>query len=72
MRVRRSSLYRPEVNVKLGSAYLGMLLQELGGQMAHAVAAYNAGPHMVRRWLQQPHPHLFSRFQRIALCARAS
>jgi soluble lytic murein transglycosylase len=50
--VSEESLFRPEVNIKLGATYLGMLLAELGGSVPHAVAAYNAGPHAVRRWLR--------------------
>lgn len=45
-----SSLFDPRINVRLGSAYLGGLIQELGGHPAHAVAAYNAGPRNVQRW----------------------
>ena len=39
------------MNVALGTAYLGGLLQRFGGVVPYAVAAYNAGPHRVDRWL---------------------
>lgn len=38
------------VNVTLGSAYLGGLLQQFGGSEALAAAGYNAGPGRPRRW----------------------
>ncbi len=42
----------PSFNVQLGGAYLGQLLQDLGGSMPIALAAYNAGPARVGQWLQ--------------------
>jgi len=38
------------VNVKLGSAYLGDLLQQFDGSEVLAAAGYNAGPGRPRRW----------------------
>jgi soluble lytic murein transglycosylase len=37
-------------NLKLGTAYLKMVLDDLGGSQAMAAAAYNAGPGRPRRW----------------------
>jgi len=50
----------PEYNRLLGTAYLMEMLRQFDGDVAHAVAAYNAGPNAVRkaiekrgsRWLQ--------------------
>jgi peptidoglycan lytic transglycosylase len=39
-------------NIRLGRAYLERLLQDFGGSYALAIAAYNAGPNRVRRWLK--------------------
>jgi soluble lytic murein transglycosylase len=39
-------------NVELGGFYLSKLLAMLGGQVPVAVAAYNAGPSAVSRWLE--------------------
>ncbi|HZA49800.1 MAG TPA: transglycosylase SLT domain-containing protein, partial [Myxococcaceae bacterium] len=50
--VGEASLFRPEVNIRLGATYLGMLVAELNGSVPHAVAAYNAGPYAVRKWLR--------------------
>lgn len=47
----RTSLVLPEVNIPLGANYLKHLVDRADGQVALAVAAYNAGPGAVRRWL---------------------
>jgi soluble lytic murein transglycosylase len=39
-----------EINTRLGAAYLKYVLDEFGGNVALAAAAYNAGPHRVRQW----------------------
>jgi len=46
------SLYDPETNVRFGCWYLRHLLDELGGEPAYAIAAYNAGPKAVGKWLR--------------------
>lgn len=48
-------LMQPAINLPLGAAYLGQMRERFGGQFAPAVAAYNAGPNAVARWLP-PHP----------------
>lgn len=48
--------YRPgmvvdrDLNLKLGTAYLKLVLDDFGGSQALAAAAYNAGPGRPRRW----------------------
>ena len=44
-------LFDSELNLRLGSWYLGNLLEEFKGQEALALAAYNAGPQVVREWM---------------------
>ncbi|MGH8457639.1 MAG: lytic transglycosylase domain-containing protein, partial [Stenotrophobium sp.] len=44
-------LFRPEVNVPLGAAYLRELRDKFDGRYILALAAYNAGPKAVARWL---------------------
>lgn len=44
-------LYRPEINVPLGAAYLAQQLDTFGGHWLMVLAAYNAGPRAVQRWL---------------------
>jgi soluble lytic murein transglycosylase len=45
-----NDLFRPAVNIELGSAYLGQLLERFGGNEAAAIGSYNAGPEAVARW----------------------
>lgn len=42
----------PEHNVSLGSAYLARLIRSYDGSIVLALAAYNAGPNRVKRWLR--------------------
>jgi soluble lytic murein transglycosylase len=46
-------LVNPEINVRLGSAYIKSLLDQYSGNRILAAAAYNAGPGRVRKWLAQ-------------------
>ncbi len=52
VRVTSAALHRPDLNVRLGAAYLGDLLAQLDGSKVLAVAAYNAGPEAVWRWVR--------------------
>jgi soluble lytic murein transglycosylase len=45
-------IVRPDLNVALGTFYLGKLLRNFGGHPALATASYNAGPMAVARWLE--------------------
>jgi soluble lytic murein transglycosylase len=47
----KSSLYNPVKNLKYGSYYYQKLLNQFNGHYALALAAYNAGPHRVKKWL---------------------
>lgn len=53
MDVSVSDLYRPSVNITLGSHYLAEMLDTFGGNRALAAAAYNAGPNRVKQWLRR-------------------
>jgi soluble lytic murein transglycosylase len=46
-----NSLGDPQYNIALGSTYFGQLMNQFGGNYVLAVAAYNAGPGNVRKWL---------------------
>ncbi|MDE2296355.1 MAG: lytic transglycosylase domain-containing protein, partial [Gammaproteobacteria bacterium] len=50
-----AQLMRPPVALDLGAAYLRDLLDRFDGQLALGLAAYNAGPAAVERWLPD-HP----------------
>jgi len=41
----------PRYNIELGAAYLQSLLDDYGGFYPMAIAAYNAGPGNVRKWV---------------------
>ncbi len=49
-RVTSESLLHPDPSIKLGAHYLASLLRQFKGNVAHALAAYNAGPLAVKRW----------------------
>lgn len=50
---RRDDLFEPEHNIALGSRYIGELLEQYDNNRVPAIAAYNAGPHRVNKWLKQ-------------------
>ncbi len=50
-----NSLYDPVVNLKYGSYYYQKLLDKFNGNYAIALAAYNAGPQRVKKWLPETH-----------------
>jgi soluble lytic murein transglycosylase len=47
------SLYDPDTNIALGTAYMRQLLDTYGGQPYFAIAGYNAGPTPMLRWQSQ-------------------
>jgi len=47
---RRRDLFRPEVNIALGSNYLNRLINASEGYLPYAFASYNAGPGRMYRW----------------------
>ena len=49
---REELLEVPDVNVHLGTLYLRDLLRQYQGDVTRFLAAYNAGPHRVVRWLE--------------------
>ncbi len=48
---RHKDLITPATNIELGTTYLADVLTSLGDNPVLATAAYNAGPHRVKRWL---------------------
>ncbi|MDF1646167.1 MAG: transglycosylase SLT domain-containing protein [Legionellaceae bacterium] len=48
-------LFKPEKNIHLGVAYLAELAKRFDNNPLLMVAAYNAGPHQVNRWIKT-HP----------------
>lgn len=49
-RVSAAQILQTENNVKLGTAYLRMMLDKFDGNLAMAAAAYNAGPGRALQW----------------------
>ena len=48
-----SLLYEPDKNISIGSAYLKQVMEAYDDNIVLASAAYNAGPHRVKRWLPE-------------------
>ena len=48
-----ADLYRPAINIPLGTAFLRDMLGRFGGKEWLATAAYNAGPAPIAKWLAQ-------------------
>lgn len=47
------SLFDPDTNIVLGTAYLRQLMDKYGGQPYQVIAGYNAGPAPLGRWQSQ-------------------
>jgi soluble lytic murein transglycosylase len=45
-------LFDPKMNIHIGTWYLAFLLQMYNGNQVKAIAAYNAGPGNVNKWLK--------------------
>lgn len=45
-------LFRPEINVPMGTYYIAKMLRQFGGTVPFALAAYNAGPTKVNQWVR--------------------
>ncbi|MEE7548606.1 transglycosylase SLT domain-containing protein, partial [Xanthomonas sp. Kuri4-1] len=52
-----ASLYDPDTNIAIGTAYLRQLMDKYGGQPYVTIAAYNAGPGPTARWQTQRPGH---------------
>ena len=55
---RRKDLLKPEKNIILGSRYISTLLDKYENNRITAIAAYNAGPSRVNRWLEETEENL--------------
>jgi soluble lytic murein transglycosylase-like protein len=52
----RVELIVPETNIRTGMKYLSQLLRRYNGNIVFALAAYNAGPGAVNRWIKGSPP----------------
>lgn len=48
-----NSLYRPDVNINLGTLYLKKVIDSHKGNLPLAIASYNAGPSVVAAWVSR-------------------
>lgn len=53
-------LFQPDLNIKMGTLYIARLMRSFSGNVSYALAAYNAGPTKVRRWMNF-RPQLFEK-----------
>jgi len=52
-----NQLYDPDYNIHLGSRYVRWLEKQFDGRKDYILAAYNAGPHRVKRWKKKNGAH---------------
>lgn len=45
-------MYRPDINIPMGSFYVSDMLQQFSQNVPMALGAYNAGPHRLKAWLE--------------------
>jgi soluble lytic murein transglycosylase len=50
-KVSKQQLYKPAMNIRLGTDYLEYLKKKNGGNEILATASYNAGYHRIKKWL---------------------
>lgn len=55
-------LTKPDVNILFGTKYLKTLSDTFSGHLAPTIAAYNAGPYNVSRWLKRNHHEEWDEF----------
>ncbi|WP_413558032.1 transglycosylase SLT domain-containing protein [Bdellovibrio sp. HCB209] len=45
-------MFRPEVNIPMGSFYVSQMLGQFSQNVPFALAAYNAGPYRLKKWIE--------------------
>ena len=50
-RFRNSMLKQPDVNIRMGTKYIGELNSWFNGNIMHVIGAYNGGPGRMERWV---------------------
>ena len=46
-------LFEPDLNIQLGVKYVSQLEKRFGGNGTHILISYNAGPHILKKWLKR-------------------
>jgi tetratricopeptide (TPR) repeat protein len=54
IRFNPASLSDPEINLRLGTAFLASMIRRFDGRAEDALSAYNAGPGRIQQWRQRP------------------
>lgn len=49
-KIRKTDLFNPNINIRLGTKYLKKLLKKYDQNLVYTLAAYNAGEHRVKKW----------------------
>ncbi|WP_413575308.1 transglycosylase SLT domain-containing protein [Bdellovibrio sp. HCB290] len=44
-------MFRPEINIPMGSFYVSQMLDQFSQSVPFALAAYNAGPYRLKKWI---------------------
>ena len=47
------ALFDPELNIRLGVKYVSQLNKRFGNNEMHTLISYNAGPHVMKKWLKR-------------------
>lgn len=45
-------MFRPQVNIPMGTYYVAKMLEQFQGNIPFALAAYNAGPYRLKTWIE--------------------
>ena len=46
-------LFDPDMNIRLGIKYVSQLNKRFGNNSMHTLISYNAGPHVLKKWLKR-------------------
>ena len=50
MGTKSGNVYKPNINIKLGTFYLSKLMKDFDNDLIRVIASYNAGPHNIKKW----------------------
>lgn len=57
LKVKTENLSQPDLNIRLGTAYIKRLMRQYRGNMFYTLAAYNGGGTNVKRWRKKVKPN---------------
>lgn len=55
-RINKYKLFDANTNIKLGTQYIGQLIERLSDRVPLAIASYNAGYYRVKKWIPEDKP----------------